>query len=249
MKALLAAIAFLTRIPVPYHWYQDIDFACISRLFPLVGGLIGSVASMVLLATAPLFGQPIAATLTILSLLLLTGAFHQDGLADLCDGFWGGQTRERKLAIMKDSQIGTYGVLSLIGATLLASQCLAALPLAHAWAILIGAQGGSRMMSGYLPALLPYARQDGNSKTPQRLHRPDARHLLVLTGSGILTLLPLLYLAPALALATVLTMASALFVMARLQRRHLDGYTGDTLGATQQIAELVALLSAVAFFH
>ncbi|MBY6108615.1 adenosylcobinamide-GDP ribazoletransferase [Ferrimonas balearica] len=249
MKALLAAIAFLTRIPVPYHWYQDIDFACVSRLFPLVGGLIGSVAALVLLATVPLFGQPIAATLTILSLLLLTGAFHQDGLADLCDGFWGGQTRERKLAIMKDSQIGTYGVLSLIGATLLASQCLAALPLAHAWAILIAAQGGSRMMSGYLPALLPYARQDGNSKTPQRLHRPDARHLWVLTGSGLFTLLPMLYLAPALALGTLLSMAVALVAMTGLQRRHLDGYTGDTLGATQQIAELAALLSAVAFFH
>lgn len=244
VSAILAAASFLTRFPMPIWVARDSDaIAKSSRWFALVGLCIGFIAAALLYSLTALMGQDLATLLTLVLILLLTGAFHEDGLADLCDGFGGGWGKSRKLAIMKDSQIGTYGVLALISAFAIKVTTLSQLPLSIACISLIVCHAGSRALAGLVAVYLPYART-GDNKTPQKDLTIPISNRLILCISGML---PLLLLPLGFSTLLVTIWLVSLICMIKLMKRHIQGYTGDTLGATQQVIEVSGLIFFVIF--
>ncbi len=233
------ALGFLTRCPVGAGGG---DLARAARLFPVVGALVG-LAGGILYTIALWLGLPhlLAAAAAIGGTLLLTGALHEDGLADLADGFGGGTDAAAKLAIMKDSRIGTFGVLAL-GLSLLARvAALAALGPQVGVGALIAAHALGRAGLPLVMAREPLARDTGLAVAAGRPRESDA---LVAIGLGaLLALLALGWLGGLLA---ILIAAVATFGLARFARRQIGGYTGDVLGAIEQICELAVLAAAAA---
>ncbi|MAC77587.1 MAG: adenosylcobinamide-GDP ribazoletransferase [Rhodobacteraceae bacterium] len=240
-QQLATALALLTRLPLPR--LPDAAFADQSRAvwaFPLVGLLVGGIALGVGLLALTL-GLPAtgAAGLVLLTQVMVTGAMHEDGLADTADGFWGGFSRDRRLEIMRDSHIGTYGVLALILSLGLRWQALTAL--LDGPALLVAAIV-SRAVMPVLMTALPHARTDGLSRG---VGRPGPRAVLLgLVLAGGLSLL-LVGLGALLALVLGALAAVTLGLMAK---RRIGGQTGDILGATQQCTEIVILLGFVALW-
>ncbi|WP_182405599.1 adenosylcobinamide-GDP ribazoletransferase [Psychrobacter sp. GP33] len=253
-RLLLVAIQFLTRIPVPeFTNYQPQWLHQSSRHFPAVGLLVGLLCALVFWLTCMIFTPLVAAVLSTVFSIKLTGAFHEDGLADSCDGLGGGLTRARTLTIMKDSRLGTYGTLGLVSALLIKITLLASMPMTTALVALIIGHSASRLLSISLIAMLPYGGEIEHAKA-----KPMAQQLtplqaviasgwLVLGGVLVLIMFPetmrqlgIWHWLLALMLALIAT-----DYMRRLLRRRLDGYTGDGLGATQQLSE-VAIYAGLA---
>ena len=259
LRLFLIALQFFTRIPVP-SWvgWQAQWLNASARYFPLVGMLVGSVGAVSLALAAQVWPWPVAVLLSMAATIVLTGAFHEDGFADTCDGLGGAVSRERALEIMKDSRLGTYGVtglglmLLLKGATLtqmsLGTACLA-LPLAHCV---------SRAVAVCLIRWLPYAGDPDHSKIkPMPGHMTRAGWLVAMAWTALLLagcawLTPDLGGAPgglAGAARLGLAGAAAALVLWRagvLFRRRLGGVTGDCLGAAQQASELAFYLGLLA---
>ncbi|MFD1467002.1 adenosylcobinamide-GDP ribazoletransferase [Hymenobacter caeli] len=250
LRLLLTAVMFYTRLPVPRwvgHTEGQLNRATV--YFPLIGWLVGGVAAGVYWGAAQLWPPLVAVLLSTGAGVLLTGAFHEDGLADTCDGFGGGWTRERILAIMKDSRVGTYGVvgLGLVLATKVAALAGAAgrgpgaLPVS---ALLLVAHPLSRLVAATFVRTLPYARADladGKAK-PIAQSLPPGR----LAAAALPGLLPLLALAAwqqrPMLLAVLGPLAVLQVVLGRWFKKWLGGYTGDCLGAAQQLAEALIYL-------
>ena len=244
----LACLRFYSRLPVPVlpfeaEPYAMLDFATSVRVLPFAGFFIGGLGGLVLWAASALGLSPlIAAGFALAFLLRATGAFHEDGLADTADGLGGGMTRERKLEIMKDSRIGTFGGAALIMSLLLRTLLLADITTrygAPAAALVMAASGGaSRVAALMLHALLPSARQDGAAWAAAK-PLPSTLLLASLLAIGV-GLAPMsLGLAPERLALGLALMAFAGFAMARLAQRQIQGMTGDIAGATQQIAEIL----------
>jgi len=251
LRLFFIALQFLTRVPVPRWvgfepgWLNDS-----ARHFPAVGLCVGAVAALVLWAAAHAWTAWIAVLLSMGATLWLTGAFHEDGLADTADGLGGAVSRERALSIMKDSRIGTYGavalllVLALKGAALHAMAlrdlvaALAALPLAHAW---------SRVATVILLATLRYAGDAEHAKAKPMAQQAGPATLASALMWALLAgaMAGVAWGAVPLA-AAALVAALATAVMARWLLLRLGGYTGDTLGATQQVVEVVVYLTLAA---
>lgn len=245
LGAILAATSFLTRLPMPLWLLKDSDaIAKSSRWFALVGLMIGLIAAGLLYVLTALMGQSLAVVLTLVLIILLTGAFHEDGLADLCDGFGGGWEKTRKLEIMKDSQIGAYGVLALVCAFAIKATALTQLPVYFACISLIVCHAASRAIAGLVAVYLPYAREDSNNKTPQKDAQLPFSNRLILCVCGAL---PLLLLPLNCALMLILVWVVTFIGLIKLMQRHIQGYTGDTLGATQQIIEITGLIFFVIY--
>lgn len=253
-RLMIVAVQFLTRLPLPsLHNFQAQDLQLSARYFPLVGLLVGGLTAGVFVFFSHFFNPWIAALGSTAFSLLLTGAFHEDGWADTCDGLGGGLTREQALAIMKDSRLGTYGTLGLICVLALKVALLASLPLAAAVFALCCAHGLSRWCSVLLLRFLSYAGHLEDAKT-----KPLAQHLssaqAVIASLPLLSLLPLLYWLPITSswLVFFLPLTAMLLVtllLARLFLRRLGGYTGDNLGATQQMTELTCYLMLAALWQ
>ncbi len=214
-----------------------------SRCYPLVGLGVGLLAALAFALATWLALPPFAAALAALAAAILaTGALHEDGLADVADGFGGGHNRERKLAIMRDSRIGSYGVLALILVTAARGGSLTALaePCAVATA-LIAAHALSR--AGLAPIMwaLPPARSDGLAAATGRPGGADALAALVFGIAAAFLLLD-----GAVALVAVVACAVVQGGLALQARRQLGGATGDVLGAAQQVGEAAVLLVACA---
>ncbi len=229
------ALMFLTRLPVgrvpdPVPTLQDIRWA-----FPLVGlpvGLIvwGVVSGCLALGTAPM----LSATLAFASLVLVTGALHLDGLADVADGFWGGFDPARRLEIMRDSRIGSYGVLALVVIPLIWITSLADLARQAQLAHLLLAATASRFAMLVLLQTLPSARPDGLGA------QATAQSPAALLPGG-LCLLPLMLLCGPQAIPVMLVLMVFAGLMAYLAKTRIGGQTGDVLGATQILSETAAL--------
>ena len=237
------ALAFLTRLPVRERraWF-DADLAASVPLFPVVGALIG-VAGAIGYALAAWLGLPPwpAAAIALATTIWLTGALHEDGLADVADGFGGGRTREDKLRIMHDPRVGSYGAIALVLVLLARAGALAAL--AAPWAVgaaLVAAGAASRAALPAVMVALPNARADGVAAGAGRPH-PLRAAAAVLAAALIATVL----LGPA-APAALLGGAAGGLAVALLARRQIGGYTGDVLGAVQQLTEIGVLLGALA---
>lgn len=239
----IIATVVLTRLPVGAVQPADGTVAAAGWAFPLVGAGVGALsAAAFFIAQAVGLSVPAAALLAVLASIAVTGAFHEDGLADTVDGFGGGRTREAKLAIMRDSRHGTFGILALVLGTGLRAAALAAIgdPI-HAGLALIAAHAVSRGALPPLMRLLPPARDDGLGATAGR---PSLVVALVaaLLGAAIGVAL----LGPAAGAIAVLCSVIAVALAAILARRQVGGYTGDVLGFFQQIGEIVMLLAAAA---
>ena len=199
-----------------------------------MGLLLGALQALVLLLAAQLLPFSIAVLLSLISGLVLTGAFHEDGLADTVDGLGGGLSLDRKLEIMKDSRVGTYGLVALFSVFLIKWQSLFALDTQAVWALVLVA-GLSRATAVSLTFVLPYQQLDIVSKSKPIATSLQKRALL----SIWLFVLPFLYFIPlSLTLSLLTTLALSFILLFFYYRSQLQGYTGDLLGAAQQVTEL-----------
>lgn len=240
MREIAVAFSLLTRLPMPPLPAHVFERSARSVwAYPLVGATLGLIAGTV--GTVALWvGMPagIAAGLTLVVLVLTTGGMHEDGLADTADGFWGGFDRARRLEIMKDSQIGTYGTLSLILTTGLRWAALSVLlPLGIAPVIVVACV--SRAAMPVMMQYLPHARSDGLSHS---VGQPGLFH--VLAGLSIAATVGVVLTGP-VSLVALVVIAGLVFGAIKLTDHKIGGQTGDVLGATQVIAELMILLTFV----
>jgi len=234
--SLLAAVAFLTRIPIRRAFSTE-QVARAAAWFPLVGGLLGLVYGAVWFGATRVVPPFVATILVLVCEALLTGALHFDGLADMADGFGGGRTRDDVLRIMRDDAIGVYGATALVLMLLLTAACLVALKtplLVACWLAAGGAFG--RWAIVLLSRALPYARPADAISSHVGV-RELILATLTVSATGFLIRWHAL-----VAAAVTLFIALALGAFAR---RRIGGITGDTLGATSQICETAVLLTGV----
>jgi adenosylcobinamide-GDP ribazoletransferase len=239
------AFGFLTRLPGPFSLSAASgELGRALRLAPLVGLVVGVCGALVTWIAVGGLGMPPlpAALLTIGATMWITGALHEDGLADVADGFGGAFERSRKLAIMRDSRIGAYGVLALILSIGLRAAALAALTGPEAaTAVLIAAHCLSRGLLPLVMLVLVPARDDGLAAAAGRPGPADA-----LTGLLLGLLLAALAAGGVMALSLGLAALVAAAVTGLIALRQIGGYTGDVLGAVQQTSEIAVLLAAAA---
>ncbi|EEW24202.1 adenosylcobinamide-GDP ribazoletransferase [Rhodobacter ferrooxidans] len=241
LRDLRVGFGLLTRLPLamPANPPQG---AATAWSWPLVGASIGGLAALVAAAGLSIGLTPgVVAALVLGTTAMLTGAMHEDGLADSADGLWGGWDKARRLEIMKDSRIGSYGVLALLIVTLGRWSALSAVLAAGAhWPVLIAVGALSRLPMVLLMAALPNARGSGLS---QAVGKPQATVVLGALALGLG--LPLLLVGGMMPGMAVLA-ALACLGLAVIARARIGGQTGDILGASQQLAELAALAVAAA---
>ncbi len=242
LKLFNLALGFYTRLPVS----QNQDYSRLpeaSLYLPLVGWLVGGLSGLCFYLTDLIWAQPTSVILTLAFGILLTGAFHEDGFADVCDGFGGGYSKGRILEIMKDSRIGVYGALGLVLLLALKISLLVALPATSVPAVLIAGHSLSRFQPLLIMRRYGYARSE-NSKGGATTFKPERRGLML---AGIISLLPLVLL-PTICLLAVPIMMTANWRLGRYFHRHIGGYTGDCLGAAQQTGEVVFYLAVSALW-
>lgn len=243
VQDIAAAFMLLTRVPVRWSAFSS-EVPNLGRsvwAYPIVGAVVSAVGAGVFWLAHGVLPALLCALLALLATIMMTGAFHEDGLADVADGFGGGLTKDRKLEIMRDSRVGTYGTVAVFFSLGLRASALAALPLSLAIPGFVLAGALSRMVIILMLRFLPPARQDGMGIVAGR---PGLASVLVGTAVGVggsFLLLP--YQIAPLLIASALAGA---VVMARVAVRQIGGFTGDVLGAGQQVAETCVLVMLAA---
>jgi adenosylcobinamide-GDP ribazoletransferase len=248
LRLFFTALQFFTRLPIPgWVGFDPAWLNQASRYFPLVGVVVALITAGSYALAACLLPAPVAVIISTAIGIYATGAFHEDGFADMCDGFGGGMTPERVLEIMKDSRIGAYGAIGTICMLALKLTTLAMLPPLAAIGALLVAHPLSRLMATSLIWRLDYARAEGKAK-PLAQKMSSAEFLIAsitaaLPAVAVLTLhwLPVTALAAGLIAAAIATLW-----LARKFVRRIGGYTGDCLGAVQQVTEVMFYLCALA---
>jgi adenosylcobinamide-GDP ribazoletransferase len=239
---LKVCLLFTTRVPFPHaEPVSGAEIARASWALPLIGALIG-LTGAVAYGLAYRLGLPplVGAGLAIATTLIATGCLHEDGLADTADGLFGGRDRERRLEIMRDSRIGTFGACALIMSLLLRAAALASLAGPGEVALaLIAAHAGARAVMPAFLRLVPPARADGLAAETGRPSRDVA---MLAAGLGILTVV--LALGAGRGVTACLLLAAAFAVVRRLCLSGIGGQTGDVAGALEQIGEIAVLLAA-----
>lgn len=243
MDDVRAGLGFYTRLPVAP---SPLDRGALARALwtgPLVGVLVGGIGAAAYGLAAALGLSPwLAAAFAVGAVIAITGGLHEDGLADTLDGFGGGATPERKLAIMRDSRIGTYGVSALVLALILRVGALASLAdAALVLSALVAAHAASRAALPAFMTWVPPARTDGLSAGAGRPSGASAVAAMVL---GVIALG--FGLGPARGAVAFMLIGLAGMAMAWLCRRQIGGQTGDVLGALQQVGEILVLMTAAA---
>ena len=221
-----------------YSDFNSAEMTQALKFFPLVGIFIGAVTASVFSLSALLLPTDVALSLSILSSILLTGALHEDGLADTCDGLGGGRDAEHCLSIMQDSRLGSYGVLALVLALLIKFTVLQHFSPSQLPFILIAAHSSSRLLSMLLMYKLSYLRSHGKAQAfIMNLQTAD------LAWAAVFGLAPLLLMWPLT--VAILPVLAIWWWFYRLLKRRLQGYTGDCLGAMQQLGEIAFYLAAL----
>jgi adenosylcobinamide-GDP ribazoletransferase len=247
-REFLNALRFMTIIPVPSS-DAAIEPDWLSRCakyFPAVGIAIGLASAVVLLLADRIWSPVVASLLAVAASIAVTGALHEDGLADTADGLGGGASVEKRLAIMKDSRIGTYGTLALAFSLSLRVTALADMPAWTAAAALISAHAAARVTPLLVMNALPYAGDTAAMKVsyieaPVSAHDRGFASLVVLCALLPLAFVSLLSVVAGLLLGAALAAAATLWA-----RQRINGYTGDILGAIEQMFEIGFLLGVVA---
>ena len=236
MRSLRAAVSFLTVLPV-----ANADGGAGTRLgrayFPAIGALVGLVAGSVLVLVEAISTPLLGAAAAVATLCLLTGAIHLDGLADSADGIFGRGDAARRLEVMRDPRLGSYGVTAVVAALLLQTAALAAMAPGRALVALVMAGAMSRLAAALVIAWLPYVRSTGLGTAAST---SSGRGIDLAAGLATVLLVALLDWRRALvALALV---AVAVVLVAGLARRRLGGVTGDVCGASAELSQLAVLL-------
>ncbi|MEI9922198.1 MAG: adenosylcobinamide-GDP ribazoletransferase [Bradyrhizobium sp.] len=250
-RDFLNALRFMTIFPVPSSDTATVPdwLSRCAKYFPAVGICVGLVSAATLLLTGSIWSPVIAALLAVATSIIVTGALHEDGLADTADGFGGGWSVEKRLAIMKDSRIGAYGALALLFGVALRATALAELPLWTGAAALIAVHAAARMTPAFVMNALPYAGDTAAMKVSYidaPVSTNDIWFAVLVTGCALvpLALVSISSVISGLLLGAILAAALALWA-----RRLIDGYTGDVLGAIEQMFEIGFLLGVAAIIR
>ena len=236
MRSLRAAVSFLTVLPVANR-----DGSAGARLgrayFPAIGALVGLAAGLVFVLGAAIFAPLVAAAVAVAALTLLTGALHLDGLADAADGLLARGDKARRLEVMRDPRLGSYGVAALVVALVLQVATIASMPPGHALVGLVIAGALSRMAALGVIALVPYVRAQGLGTAPSSSERRG-----VDLAVGAATALMVSALDWRRAAVAAVAVAACVVTLVVVARRRVGGATGDVLGATVEISQLAVLL-------
>ncbi|HEX7642613.1 MAG TPA: adenosylcobinamide-GDP ribazoletransferase [Burkholderiaceae bacterium] len=239
LRLFFLALQFFTRLPIPgWVGFREQWLGQTARFFPLVGWIVGAASAFVAWGVSFMLPTLPALLLALIAGLLLTGALHEDGFADACDGFGGGATRDRVLEIMRDSRIGVYGALGIGLLLALKLSCLQSLPVSCVAAALLAAHPLSRAIAAGLMWRLDYARAEG--KAAPVAQRMASSEFLFAVLCGLLPVCTLVFLRvmtwQAVLAGVAVALVAALY-LSRLFVRRIGGYTGDCLGAVQQLSE------------
>ena len=240
-----AALIFFTRLPF-WRVYQppQASYKAVVEYWPLTGWLTGGAMAATLYFGSLVLPWPVAVIAAITVRLLITGALHEDGLADFLDGFGGGGDRARILAIMKDSHIGTYGVLGLIiYMSLLVATLYSMTPVIAALTV-FAADPFSKMVSSQLVNMLPYARREEEAKNKTVYRKPSLAAGLSLTVQGLLPMALMIWLTGISWYFVIAMPALVMYFLYLLMLRKIKGYTGDCCGAVCLLVELAVYLVA-----
>jgi adenosylcobinamide-GDP ribazoletransferase len=251
LRLFFTALQFFTRLPIP-RWvgFDPAWLNQASRYFPLVGVVVALITGAAYALAAWFLPAPVAVVISTAVGIYATGAFHEDGFADMCDGFGGGMTPERVLEIMKDSRIGAYGAIGTICMLGLKLVTLSMLPPLAAIGALLVAHPLSRLMAASLIWRLDYARAEGKAKPLAQKMRGSEFLIAAITAIvPALLVIELHWLPPAALVSGVIVAAIATWWLARKCVRRIGGYTGDCLGAVQQVTEVMFYLCALASFQ
>lgn len=242
LELFLLAISFYTRLPTP-HWLDFNKLPQATVFLPLIGWLVGSITALGFYLAHLLWSDTTAVILALVIGIFTTGSFHEDGFADVCDGFGGAYDKQGILEIMKDSQIGVYGTIGLLMLFALKISLLVSMSDTFVPLILIAAHSVSRLPPVFLMNHYDYARKN-NSKSREAVYQPNRRELSFAT---VIALLPMLLL-PGLCWLAIIPTFIANSLLGSYFFRHIGGYTGDCLGASQQISETIFYLSVSALW-
>jgi|SRR5580692_2541459 adenosylcobinamide-GDP ribazoletransferase len=237
----LVAVQFLTRLPVPRVRFDPDSLSTAAKFFPLVGLMIGLGASGLQRIAAPHLSRPLVALLVLTFLVLITGALHEDGLADAADGFGGGWNREQVLTILRDSRIGSFGALALIFSVLARFLLLSELPAGRLTAFIVSAHVLCRWTALPLSYFLPPAREsDGQgARIAQKISFVTLLLGTLLSFAIVFCFMRTGFWIPAL-VSIVITVLTGLYYA-----RRIGGVTGDCFGATNQLTEIAVYFCGV----
>ncbi|MDX1937570.1 MAG: adenosylcobinamide-GDP ribazoletransferase [Flavihumibacter sp.] len=244
LHIFFTAVMFYTRIPCPAWVNHDAEYLNkATRYFPLIGWLVGGAAAALFILCHYLFTTPVAILISMVGSILITGAFHEDGFADVCDGFGGGWTKEKILLIMKDSRVGAYGVIGTVLLLLLKFTSLTAIDTALLWKVLIAAHSFSRLCPVLMIATSRYVRENEDAKA-----KPLAKSITAaeIVPALVFGLAPLALLGSLNILLVIIAPLIGTWWLRRYFHKWIGGYTGDCLGSIQQVTELLFYLSTIA---
>lgn len=246
MRGFLAAVILLTRLPLWRIIRLDKRyFANVLKYWPLVGYLTGISTALTLWAASLLMPMLPACVIAVMVRLLLTGAMHEDGLADFLDGFGGGQDKEKILSIMKDSHIGSYGTIGLIVYFILYISFLYSLDFPEAFALIVSADIFSKFCTGVMINTLPYARTEETAKT-KTVYAQSLPFAYI--AIALIAFMPFMAVRDPWFLLALLPPVVTSFFLRRYMKRKIGGYTGDCCGASVLITELACYLGIVIIY-
>ncbi|WP_353721187.1 adenosylcobinamide-GDP ribazoletransferase [Dyadobacter sp. 676] len=248
LTLFFTALQFYTRLPAP-KWvvYRPENLSLSTGYLPFIGWIVGAAAGGAWLVADYCTTPTVAVLCSMIVSVLLTGAFHEDGFADVCDGFGGGWTKEKIMEIMKDSRVGTYASVGLISILALKFALLQAISGSEGGivAVLVSGHSLSRLMPVFVIYTLPYARETGGKAKPVA-EKPPFSVLATAIVFGVMPLLafPAVFGQPLVVMA-ILPMGLVMAVLAGYFKKWIGGYTGDCLGAIQQVCEIAFYLFVV----
>lgn len=249
LHIFFTCLMFYTRIPCPKNISHDPEYLNkATRYFPLIGWIVGSISFLAFYIFSLFLSIETTVILAIITSVLTTGAFHEDGFADVCDGFGGGWTKEKILMIMKDSAIGAYGAIGLVLLFLLKFKLISESVFLFSnhnyliFLLFISAHSVSRLTAISIIFNHEYSRDDATSKSKPIAKKHSWKEVIGSFFFGLLPLLALSYFQYKI-LFVLIPIFLTRYFLARYFQKWIDGYTGDCLGATQQVCEVIYYLS------
>lgn len=242
-QIFLTAVMFFTRIPCPKWVDHNPEYLTKSaKYFSLVGIMVGGIGALVFYGASFLLSTEVSLLLSMVATIYTTGAFHEDGFADVCDGFGGGWTKEKILLIMKDSRLGTYGTIGLVLILVIKFSALREIPSSYIPITIIAGHSLSRFIATTLIYTHPYIRDTDDSKA-----KPAAKSITLGMAilSGIFGILPLLFFRTPFILLAIIPCYLAKMYLGSMFNKWIGGQTGDCAGAVQQLCEVVFYLSMI----
>jgi adenosylcobinamide-GDP ribazoletransferase len=244
LKIFFAALTFFTRIPSPFKQENSSEefLNNSSRYFPFIGWIVGGISAIVLWLSAYFLPHNICIILSMIASILVTGAFHEDGFADTCDGFGGGWTKERIMEIMKDSRIGTYGTIGIMLILITKYLLLTEINFQRLPYIIIAAHSLSRLASTYCIYTHEYVGNQGTTKAKPLCSNISIKEMFIAFFFGIV---PLFCMGNLWFFTIILPVIITKWCLSAYFKKWIGGYTGDCLGAIQQLTEIFFYLTVL----